>query len=298
VPPTTPAFTPLTDPMVDYGRSTGVTVTGGYVYRGRALGPNYYGRYFLADSGSGHVWSVAWGFDAGGRANASNPIDHSPELGATFPTVSFIEDTSGELYLVVISGSLLKLVSSNPAPTGPSNLTSQVSGRTVTLSWTGVSGATQYRIAAGSQAGAANLAVIDTGSPQTSFVATGVGDGVYYVRVRALAGATASAESNEVVVTVNGGAACTTAPPPPAGLSATVSGRLVSLNWSASGTITSISLEAGFSAGASNAAMIVLDPSARTFSTNAPPGTYYVRVRATNACGTSTPSNEILVSVP
>jgi len=50
--------------------------------------------------------------------------------------------------------------------------------------------------------------------------------------------------------------------------------------------------------GASNAAVIMLDPAARTFSTNAPPGTYYVRVRATNACGTSAPSNEILVNVP
>src|SRR5262249_49804701 len=71
-PPATRAFTPLTEPMVDYGRSTGVTVIGGYVYRGRALGPNYYGRYFLADTGSGHLWSVGWGIDAGGRAGVAN----------------------------------------------------------------------------------------------------------------------------------------------------------------------------------------------------------------------------------
>jgi len=298
VSPPAPAFTPLTDPMLDYGRSTGVTVIGGYVYRGRALGGNYYGRYFVADAGSGHLWSVTWGFDAGGRPNASNAIDHSPELGSTYPIVSFLEDTSGELYLIVYSGQVLKLVTNNATPSAPTNLTSQVSGRTVTLSWTGVSGATQYRLAAGSRAAAADLAVIDTGSTQTSFVATGVGDGVYYVRVRAVTGTTASAESNEVVVTVNGGSACTAAPAAPTGLSATLSGRVVSLNWTASGTITSISLEAGFSAGASNAAVIMLDQAARTFSTNAPPGTYYVRVRATNACGTSAPSNEILVIVP
>src|SRR5207248_701223 len=186
---TTPAFTPLTEPMLDYGRSTGVTVIGGYAYRGRALGGNYYGRYFLADAGSGHLWSVAWGFDAGGRAGASNAIDHTPEIGSTYPIVSFLEDTSGELYLIVISGQVLKLVTSNATPSAPANLTSQVSGRTVTLSWTGASGATQYRLAAGSRAGAADLALIDTGSTQTTFVATGVGDGVYYVRVRALAGA-------------------------------------------------------------------------------------------------------------
>jgi hypothetical protein len=42
----------------------------------------------------------------------------------------------------------------------------------------------------------------------------------------------------------------------------------------------------------------VLDGGSRAFSTNAPPGTYYVRVRAANACGTSGPSSEIVVSVP
>ena len=57
-------------------------------------------------------------------------------------------------------------------------------------------------------------------------------------------------------------------------------------------------LEAGYTPGASNAAVIVLDPSARAFSTNAPPGTYYVRVRAMNACGSSAGSNEIVISVP
>src|SRR5262245_34218612 len=47
-PPTTPAFTPLTEPLGDYGRSTGTTVIGGYVYRGRALGGDFFGRYFFA----------------------------------------------------------------------------------------------------------------------------------------------------------------------------------------------------------------------------------------------------------
>src|SRR5262245_50901173 len=38
VAPTTPAFTPLTEPMLDSGRATGITITGGYVYSGRGLG--------------------------------------------------------------------------------------------------------------------------------------------------------------------------------------------------------------------------------------------------------------------
>jgi len=116
------------------------------------------------------------------------------------------------------------------------------------------------------------------------------------VRVRAVVGAASGAASNEVVVAIGAGP-CTTAPAAPAGLVSSVSGRFVALDWGASGTITSITLEAGFSPGASDAALIVLDAAARAFSTNAPPGTYYVRVRATNACGTSAPSNEALVVV-
>ena len=198
VPPTSPAFTPLTDPMVDYGRSTGITVIGGYVYRGHALGAAYYGRYFVGDWGLGRLWSVGWAFDGGGRPTAFNPIDHTPEVGS-IQVAAFIEDLSGELYLVDYTGRLLKLVASSLAPT---NLTYQISGRTVTLSWTGASGATQYRIAAGSRAGAADLAVIDTGSTETTFTATNVPDGTYYVRVSAVAGGGASAESNEIVITV------------------------------------------------------------------------------------------------
>ena len=54
-----PAFLPLTDPIFDYGRSDGQVVTGGFVYRGSALGAAYRGRYFFADFGSRRVWSLA-----------------------------------------------------------------------------------------------------------------------------------------------------------------------------------------------------------------------------------------------
>jgi hypothetical protein len=188
--------------MLDYGRSSGTAVTGGYVYRGRTLGTDYFGRYFFADSGSGHLWSVAWQPDpATGRATVTSVVDHTSEIGGLGSIVSFAEDPGGELYLIIYDGRIVKLVVDRPATAAPTNLTAQTSGPTVTLAWTGAQGATQYRIEAGSRAGASDLAVIDTGSTQTSFTASGVGDGVYYVRVRALNGATASDVSNEVVIT-------------------------------------------------------------------------------------------------
>ena len=294
---TTPAITPLSEPMLDYGRSSGTAVTGGYVYRGRALGTDYFGRYFFADSGSGHLWSVAWQPDPAGRATVTSFVDHTSEIGGPVSIVSFAEDLSGEPYLVIYDGRIVKLVGDRPPTAVPTNLTAQTTERTVTLQWTGSSGATQYRIEAGSRAGASDLAVIDTGATQTSFTASGVGDGVYYVRVRALTGATAGESSNEVVITI-GAARCTSPPPAPTGLSSVLAGRLVSLSWIASGTITGIVLEAGSTPGASNAAVVVLGASARAFSSNAPPGIYYLRVRATNTCGSSGGSNELAITVP
>ena len=60
------AYQPATDPIFDYGRSDGISVTGGFVYRGTRLGAAYRGRYFFADY-SGRVWSLALTIDAIGR---------------------------------------------------------------------------------------------------------------------------------------------------------------------------------------------------------------------------------------
>jgi len=47
----------LVDPVWEYGRSQGISITGGYVYRGRAL-PDLVGWYVYADYGSGRVWAL------------------------------------------------------------------------------------------------------------------------------------------------------------------------------------------------------------------------------------------------
>ncbi len=60
---------PLIDPIHDYGRTLGASVTGGFVYRGRSLGSQYRGRYFFADY-FGRVWSLGLALDANGEARA------------------------------------------------------------------------------------------------------------------------------------------------------------------------------------------------------------------------------------
>ena len=95
-----PAFLPLVDPVHEYSHPTGFAVTGGFVYRGRLLGPLYKGRYFFADYAVGRVWSLGFSFDGAGEAHASGLVDHTAELGSLGTISSFGLDSDGELYIV------------------------------------------------------------------------------------------------------------------------------------------------------------------------------------------------------
>ena len=120
-----PAYLPLMDPIYEYDRSAGQSITGGYVYRGAALGSNYQGRYFFADFIQGRVWSIALTIDAAGEARASNLLEHTAELGGSQlgNISSFGVDADGELYLVAYSrGAVLKIVGPPTAPPAPTGL--------------------------------------------------------------------------------------------------------------------------------------------------------------------------------
>ena len=118
--------------------------------------------------------------------------------------------------------------------------------------------------------------------------------GTYYVRVRGSNACGTGAASNETVVVVGGG--CPT-PTAPGNLTASVNGRTVTLAWlAAPGSVAGYTLEAGYSPGATNA--VVVDVGTGTgLTATAPPGVYYVRVRARNACGPGPATNEVVVSV-
>jgi glucose/arabinose dehydrogenase len=118
-----PAFTPLVDPIHEYGRSSGQSVTGGYVYRGSALGQAFTGRYFFADYVAGRVWSLALTIDSQGEARASNLVEHTSELGGQSQLgniSSFGVDADGELYIVSLTrGTILRVAGlAPPTPTG------------------------------------------------------------------------------------------------------------------------------------------------------------------------------------
>jgi len=179
----------------------------------------------------------------------------------------------------------------------PSNLTASSAGSNVLLQWTApaVGAPIAYTVEAGSAPGLANLANFSTGNAATSFGAGGVGDGAYYVRVKAANGETTSAASNEVLLRVG----CSSAPGAPSGLTITQnSGGNVAFLWTAaSGSPAGYTLRAGSAPGLSNLAIVDVGNTTAFAAGGVGAGTYYVRVVATNACGTSGASNEVVLTV-
>ena len=96
----------LIDPVTEYGRSLGNSITGGRVYRGSAI-PDLVGRYVFGDYGSGRIWALQ-GDGSGGYLN-------DQLIDTTFGPTSFAADADGELYFTDISTSRLrKLMPSGP----------------------------------------------------------------------------------------------------------------------------------------------------------------------------------------
>ena len=273
------------------------------MYRGGGLGSVYRGRYFFADYVSSRVWSLGLALVANGEADVTDVVEHTGELGGSLGNVaSFGRDRDGELYLVTFSGRILKIVGTAGAvPPPPQQVTARVSGQTVTVSWMPPAGAaiSGFQLEAGSVPGAANLAVTTTAAAQSSLTFSGVPVGTYYVRVRSLNASAASTPSNEVIVAV-GTSGCVTAPLAPLSLASVVNGRSVTLHWDVSPTSAAASqwiVEAGSAATLANLAVISLPGTSTALTVQAPPGTYFVRVRGANACGGGAQSREILVSV-
>jgi glucose/arabinose dehydrogenase len=121
-----PAFLPLTDPIHEYPRSQGQTVTGGFVYRGTALGPSFVGRYFFADYVAGRLWSIGLSIGSDGEASVSGLVDHTAEVGGTSVLgniSSFGVDSRGELFVLNYSaGQVLLLLNPAIAPATPTGL--------------------------------------------------------------------------------------------------------------------------------------------------------------------------------
>ena len=94
----------LIDPVAEYGHDAGCSVTGGFVYRGRAL-PALKGAYLYADYCSGTIWGLFPQAGVDVFSTGSNPKARSFEAPRVLieggPNVSsFGEGLDGELYVL------------------------------------------------------------------------------------------------------------------------------------------------------------------------------------------------------
>jgi hypothetical protein len=182
-------------------------------------------------------------------------------------------------------------------PGVPRNLTVSVAGSVLTFNWQPpIDGGppASYQLEAGSTAGSTDIGTFPLGL--TPAVTASAPSGTYFVRVRARNLAGLSAPSNEVVATVGSGCAV---PSAPSGLAFTVSGSLVTLTWTPPTGVapSSYVIEVGSVSGATNLALIDSGSPATTLTASAPPGRYFVRVKARTACGTGPASNEQIINV-
>lgn len=114
------------NPIWEYSHSLGISVTGGYVYRGQNV-PELYGKYIYGDYGSRRVWALEY--------DGINPPTNTQITTAAGPIPSFGVDQQNELHLVSFDGKIYKFIPTViPVELGTFNAT-VIEGNKVKLDW-------------------------------------------------------------------------------------------------------------------------------------------------------------------
>jgi hypothetical protein len=189
-----------------------------------------------------------------------------------------------------------------PAP--PLDPTAVTEGTLMTFQWRAPSTGSPpaYVLEAEAAGGRGDVVSAPVSGATTSFTVDAP-PGRYWGRVKAVNAAGASAPSSEWVLDVDATVPpCYELPPlAPQSLIASVTGRAVTLYWAqpdSGSTANTQRVVAGSAPGLDDLAIIEAPGPATSFTTTAPPGMYYVKVFALNACGSSPYSNEVPVAVP
>lgn len=88
----------LIDPIWEYHHDIGRSITGGVVYRGKALS-ELDGSYLYADYVSGRIWALRY------DADKKRVVANQPIRSKNLPILSFGEDQEGEVYLLTYNAS-------------------------------------------------------------------------------------------------------------------------------------------------------------------------------------------------
>jgi len=190
-------------------------------------------------------------------------------------------------------------------PGAPTEATAVTEGRQVTVQWTSPAGTPlAYVFEAGTDVGRSDVGSLTLPGTATSF-SLDAPVGRFFGRLRAVNQAGRSVAGGELVIDLTPRPwlvcnAFSLVPTAPTGLTATVVGPTVTLQWQqpVDGPIAeSQHVVVGSAPGRSDLADLVIDALATSFAATAPPGTYYVRV-GQGGCGPAAYSNEVKVVVP
>lgn len=100
----------LTDPVWTYGHDVGVSITGGFVYRGNRV-PELSGKYIYGDFGTGKIWSLEY--------NDTSSSNNTELADTTFSISSFGVDADKNLYIVDFGGQIYQFTSTTTTTTEP-----------------------------------------------------------------------------------------------------------------------------------------------------------------------------------
>ncbi len=115
-----PTQTKLIDPILEYPHTPqlstnhlpGLSITGGYVYRGKKL-PALQGIYLYADFISGTLWGLR---AEQGKVTADGVLEMQPKDVPARQFASFAEDNSGEVYILGYDGKIYEFSEATEVP--------------------------------------------------------------------------------------------------------------------------------------------------------------------------------------
>ena len=108
----------LIDPVVEYDHSEGISITGGYVYRGTKI-PSLYGKYIYGDFGSGRIWS------ASGSGDGIFAAQLIAETNIQIST--FAQSPDGEMFVADFSGGGVQQLIAAGEPAAPTGFGAKLS---------------------------------------------------------------------------------------------------------------------------------------------------------------------------
>jgi uncharacterized repeat protein (TIGR03806 family) len=86
----------LTDPVIAYDHTEGISILGGFVYRGTSI-PSLFGRYLFGDSFFQKIWQLRYNDQGVGYKEELITL---PQEAGAWGFLSFAEDNDGEIYIV------------------------------------------------------------------------------------------------------------------------------------------------------------------------------------------------------